>query len=63
MKLSALVSGSAEVIGSEATLVDAAERMIERSVDALAVVSGREVAGLFTEHDLAESVALPVGSP
>jgi CBS domain-containing protein len=57
MKLSALVSGSAEVIGSEATLVDAAERMIERSVDALAVVSGREVAGLFTEHDLAESVA------
>ena len=57
MKLAALVSGSAEVIGSEATLVEAAERMIERSVDALAVVSGRQVVGLFTEHDLAESVA------
>lgn len=57
MQLSALVSGKAEVIGSEATLAAAAERMIEQSVDALAVVSGRSVVGLFTEHDLTEAVA------
>jgi CBS domain-containing protein len=57
MRLSALVSGSAEVIGSEATLGEAAERMVERSVDALVVVSGRNVVGLFTEHDLTVAVA------
>ena len=57
MQLSALVSGSAEVIGSEATLSDAAERMVEQSVDALAVVSGRNLVGLFTQHDLTEAVA------
>jgi CBS domain-containing protein len=57
MQLSALVSGTAELIGSEATLAEAAERMIEQSVDALAVVSDRSVVGLFTEHDLAVAVA------
>ena len=57
MRLSALVSGSAEVIGSEASLVEAAERMVEQSVDALAVVSGRNVVGLFTQHDLTSAVA------
>jgi len=57
MQLSALVSGKAELIGSEATLAEAADRMIAQSVDALAVVSDRTVAGLFTEHDLAEAVA------
>lgn len=57
MQLSALVSGTAELIGSEATLAEAAERMIEQSVDALAVVSDRNVVGLFTEHDLAVAVA------
>ncbi len=57
MQLSALVGGRAEVIGSEASLAEAAERMVEQSVDALAVVSGREVVGLFTERDLTEAVA------
>ncbi len=57
MHLSALVSGKAELIGSEATLAEAAERMIEQSVDALAVVLDRNVVGLFTEHDLAVAVA------
>jgi len=57
MHLSDLVSGTAELIGSEATLADAAERMIEQSVDALAVVSDRSVVGLFTEHDLTIAVA------
>lgn len=57
VQIAALVSGKAEVIGSEATMADAATRMVDQSVDALAVVSGREVVGLFTEHDLAEAVA------
>ncbi len=57
MQLSGLVNGKAELIGSEATLAEAAERMIAQAVDALAVVSGRNVAGLFTEHDLTEAVA------
>jgi CBS domain-containing protein len=57
MQLSALVSGAAEVIGSEVSLIEAAERMVEQSVDALAVVSGRNVVGLFTQHDLTEAVA------
>ena len=57
MRLSALVSGSAEVIGSEASLGEAAERMVEQSVDALVVVSGRSVVGLFTQHDLTTAVA------
>jgi len=57
MQLSALVSGNAEVIGSEATLAEAADRMVGQEVDALAVVSGRKLVGLFTEHDLAKSVA------
>ncbi|HSF87599.1 MAG TPA: CBS domain-containing protein [Acidimicrobiia bacterium] len=57
MRLSSLVSGSAEVIGSEASLGEAAERMVEQSVDALVVVSGRNVVGLFTQHDLTAAVA------
>jgi CBS domain-containing protein len=57
VKIAGLVSGKAEVIGSEATLVDAAVRMVDQSVDALAVVSGREVVGLFTQHDLTEAIA------
>ncbi len=57
MRLSSLVSGSAEVIGSEASLAEAAERMVEQSVDALVVVSGRNVVGLFTQHDLTTAVA------
>lgn len=57
MRLSSLVSGSAEVIGSEASLGEAAERMVEQSVDVLVVVSGRNVVGLFTQHDLTAAVA------
>ncbi|MDQ3783047.1 MAG: CBS domain-containing protein [Actinomycetota bacterium] len=57
MQLAGLVSGAAEVIGAEATLLDASTRMIDRSVDALAVVDGRSLVGVFTEHDLVEAVA------
>lgn len=57
MQLSALVSGKAEVIGSEVSIAEAAARMVDQTVDALAVVSDRSVVGLFTQHDLTEAVA------
>ena len=57
MKLEALVGGAAEVIGTEATLAEAAARMIDRKVGCLAVVEGREVVGILTEHDVVEAVA------
>ncbi|MFQ5554403.1 MAG: cyclic nucleotide-binding/CBS domain-containing protein [Acidimicrobiia bacterium] len=60
MKLQALVGGAAEVIGSEATLTEAAERMMDREVDCLAVVEGREVAGIVTEYDIVSAVAADV---
>ena len=48
MRLSTLVGGAAEVIGREATLAEAADRMIEREVDCLAVVDGRNLVGVIT---------------
>jgi CBS domain-containing protein len=57
MQLAGLVSGAADLIGAEATLVEAATIMVERSIDAFAVVDGRNLVGLFTEHDLALAVA------
>lgn len=57
MKLRGLVGGSAEVIGPEATLLEAAERMMDREVGYLGVVSRRELVGILTEHDLVEAVA------
>lgn len=57
MQLHALVGGTAEVIGSEATLAEAADRMIEAEIDCLAVVEGRELVGVVTEHDIVEAVS------
>lgn len=57
MQLHALVGGSAEVIGPEATLVTAAERMVEREVGYLAVVSRRDLVGILTEHDLVQAMS------
>ena len=57
MQLHGLVGGSAEVIGPEATLLDAADHMIKSGVGYLGVVSRRELVGIFTEHDLVEAVA------
>lgn len=57
MKLQALVGGAAEVVGSEASLADAADRMVERAVDGLAVVDGRQLVGIITEHDIVGAVA------
>ncbi len=57
MQLHALVGGSAEVIGPEATLIEAAERMVEREVGYLAVISRRELVGILTEHDLVQATS------
>ena len=57
MQLHALVGGSAEVIGPEASLVDAAERMVEREVGYLAVISRRNLVGILTEHDLVQATS------
>ena len=50
------MGGAAEVVGPEATLADAADRMVERSVDFLAVVDGRSLVGLITEHSIVVAV-------
>ena len=57
MKLQALVGGAAEVVGSEATIVEAASRMVGQGVDCLAVVDGRSLVGILTEHDLVVAMA------
>lgn len=57
MQLHGLVGGSAEVIGPEASLLDAAEHMIDSGVGYLGVVARRELVGIFTEHDMVRAVA------
>ncbi len=57
MQLKGLVGGSAEVIGPEVTLLEAAQRMMDREVGYLGVISRRELVGILTEHDLVEAVA------
>lgn len=57
MQLNALVGGSAEVVGPETSLLDAAAHMIESRVGCLGVVSRRQLVGILTEHDLVEAVA------
>ncbi len=57
MQLSGLVGGSAEVIGPEATLLEAATHMIDSGVGYLGVVSRRQLVGILTEHDLVEAVS------
>ena len=57
MKLRALVGGSAEVIGLEATIVEAADAMVEAGTGSLAVIDGRTVVGIITERDLVKALA------
>ena len=57
MQLHGLVGGSAEVIGPEATLLEASDHMINAEVDYLGVVSRRELVGILTEHDIVQAVA------
>jgi CBS domain-containing protein len=56
MKLRGLVGGSAEVIGDEATLEEAARAMIEAGTGSLAVIKGRDMVGIVTERDVVEAV-------
>jgi CBS domain-containing protein len=56
MKLGSLVTGSATVIGPEATLGDAAEALINDDVGGLAVVADRALVGLITERDLVRAL-------
>ena len=62
MRLSTLVGGAAEVIGREATLAEAADRMIEREVDCLAVVDGRNLVGVLSLIHISEPTRLWSGS-
>lgn len=57
MRLDALVGGTAEIIGAEASLTEAAERMVDEDVDCLAVVDQRELVGIVTERDVVAAVA------
>ena len=57
MRVEALVSGTSDVIGSEATLAEAAEVLISRSVGALAVVDGRRFVGIITDRDLVRAMS------
>ena len=56
MKLRGLVGGSAEVIGNEATLEEAARAMVEAGTGSLAVIKGRDMVGIVTERDVVEAV-------
>lgn len=60
MKLGALVGGSAMVIGSEATLGDAAMALVQDGVGSLGVISDRALAGIITERDLVRALAAGV---
>ena len=60
MKLHALVGGSAEVVGPETTLEQAAQAMREQGVAAVVVVNRSAVVGIFTEFDLVKAIAAGV---
>ncbi|MDH3731161.1 MAG: CBS domain-containing protein [Acidimicrobiia bacterium] len=57
MQVGALVGGKSEVVGPETPLFVAAESLIENGIGSLAVVDGRELAGIFTERDLVRATA------
>jgi CBS domain-containing protein len=57
MKLEALVGGQSEVIGTEATLGEAAEAMIDSGTGSLAVIEGRAMVGIVTERDIVRALS------
>ena len=57
MQLSELVGGSAEVIGPEATLRDAARAMVQSGVGSLGVVDKHQLVGILTERDLVQAIS------
>ena len=57
MRLEALVGGKTEIVGPEATLAEAADRMVGGGADGVAVVEGRTLVGILTERDIVKAVA------
>jgi CBS domain-containing protein len=57
VKLSALVGGSATVIGPEANLGDVADALVRDGVGSLGVVADRQLVGIITERDLVRAIA------
>jgi CBS domain-containing protein len=57
MKLHSLVGGSAEVVGPETTVEQAAQVMRDEGVAALVVVDRHSFVGIFTEFDVVKAVA------
>ncbi|MEE8331906.1 MAG: CBS domain-containing protein [Acidimicrobiia bacterium] len=57
MQVGALVGGKSEVVGPDTSLFVAAESLIGNGIGSLAVVDGRELAGIFTERDLVRATA------
>jgi len=60
MRLDALVSGAAAVVGPETSLASAARFMVDEDAAALAVVGGRELIGILTDRDLVRAAAAGV---
>ena len=57
MQVGALVGGSSEVVGPETTLFAAATALIANGIGSLAVVDGRQLAGIITERDLVRATS------
>lgn len=57
MKLKDLVGGGAEVVGPEATLLEAAQSMVKSGVGSVGVVDGHALVGILTERDILRGVA------
>ena len=57
MKLRALLSRSATVIGVEASVADAAEAIVKDEIGSLVVVDGRKLVGIITERDVVRTIA------
>lgn len=57
MELRELVGGEVETISPDASSTEAAARMQQAGVGALAVMDGNELTGIFTERDLVRAVA------
>ena len=60
MQVGALVGGSSEVVGPDTSLFKAAEVIISNGIGSLAVVDGRNLAGIITERDLVRATAKEV---
>lgn len=60
MRLQSLVGGGTEVIGPEATLQAAAERMSDLKIACLAVVDRTGLIGILTERDILEAMVARV---